>query len=375
MAFGAAAAAPECYVCRAELDEENILPAWKGCACRKEASDQSYAHASCIANFAELSPVPEAWQTCGVCDAQIGADFAVAIAQRAYVKNPRRATSAAMLAEALVRNAGDPVRIAKLFDTIMADEASVGEQRLTRLRLATFEYMISTGFMHAHDEALRNFMGVPWHDGVRRTYEDPARRMQLSASGLLEYLIGTRDDGHNARSALSMSEYSLRNALDSAKERRPDGTYNSSKDERVVLRRRLARTLCAQPSRAEEGVRILKRVCQAEQTHLGHDHPRTREAMAELAHFCTSPSLAAACMSPVAQDEEDDEFVHIRDPRLKPSLGEMMRLYREIAVDVDGSGRIFRRVWFEMDEASASAYARSYRAIRNDPTARLANFS
>ena len=97
-------------------------------------------------------------------------------------------------------------------------------------------------YMHAHSEALRDFMGVRWHDGVRRTDDDPVRRMQLSASGLLEYVIGTRDDGPDARTALSMSEHSLRIALDLAKERRPDGTYNSSKDERVLLRRRLARS-------------------------------------------------------------------------------------------------------------------------------------
>ena len=348
-------------MCREERDEDDILPAWKGCACRKEAIDQSYAHASCMARFALLSAVPEAWQTCGVCKAQIGAEFAVAIAQRVYAET-RSATSAAMLAEALVRNAGDAVRIAKLFGTIMDDEESVGEQRLTRLRLATFEYLISKGYMHAHGEALRDFMGVRWHDGVRRTDDDPVRRMQLSASGMLEYVIGTRDDGPSAKTALSMSEHSLRIALDLAKERRPDGTYNSSKDERVLLRRRLARTLCAQPSRAEEGVRILRRVCKAEQTRLGLDHPRTREAMAELARACTS-------MSPVA-GEEDDEFVHSRDPLLKPSLDEMMRLYSEIAVDVDGSGRYFRR-----DSESRDADARLYRAMRNDPTAHLADFS
>ncbi len=367
-AFGAAAVSRECYVCGYERDKDGILPAWKGCACRKEAADQSYAHASCMATFARLSAVPEAWQTCGVCKAQIGAEFAVSIAQRAYAET-RSATSAAMLAEALVRNTGDPVRIAKLFDRIMEDEASVGEQRLTRLRLAMFEYLISAGYMHARYDALRDYMGVRWYaasHGV--THEDPVRRMQLSASGLVKYVIGTRDDGPSARTALSMSEHSLRIALDLAKERRPDGTYNSSKDERVLLRRRLARTLCAQPSRAEEGVRILRRVCKAEQTRLGHDHPRTREVMAELARACASPSLGA-CTSPVAEDEEDDEFVHSRDPRLKPSLDEMMRLYRKIAVDVDGSGRYFRR-----ESDSRDDDARLYRAMRNDPTARLADF-
>jgi chorismate mutase len=321
-----------------------------------------------MAKFALLSGLPEAWQTCGVCKAQIGAEFAVSIAQRAYAET-QSATSAAMLAEALVRNAGDPVRIAKLFDRIMEDEASVGEQRLTRLRLATFEYLISTGYMHASHDALRDYMGVRWYHGVSRTDEDPVRRMQLSASGLVRYVIGTREDGPSARTALSMSEHSLRIALDLAKERRPDGTYNSSKDERVLLRRRLARTLCAQPSRAEEGVRILRRVCKAEQTRLGHDHPRTREVMAELARACASPSLGA-CTSPVAEDEEDDEFVHSRDPRLKPSLDEMMRRYSEITVDVDGSGRYFRR-----ESDSRDADARLYRAMRNDPTARLADFS
>lgn len=366
-AFGAAAVSRKCYVCRSRRDKDGILPAWKGCACRKEAADQSYAHARCMAKFARHSGLPEAWQTCGVCKAQIGAEFAVSIAQRVYAKT-KSATSAAMLAEALVRKAGHPVRIAKLIDKIMDDEASVGEQRLTRLRLAMFEYLISAGYLHASHDALRDYMGVRWYSGVSRTHKDPVRRMELSASGLVEYVIGTRDDGPDARTALRSSEHSLRIALDLAKERRRDGTYNSSQDERVLLRRRLARTLCAQPSRAEEGVRILKRVCKAEQTRLGHDHPRTREVMAELARACASPPLRA-CTSPVAEDEEDDEFVHTSDPRLKPSLGEMMRLYSEIKVDVDGSGRLFSR------DRDSPEDARLYRAMRNDPNARLADFS
>ncbi len=114
-------------------------------------------------------------------------------------------------------------------------------------------------------------------------------------------------------------------------------------------------------------MRILKRVCKAEQTRLGHDHPRTREVMAELARACTSPSLGA-CTSPVAEDEDDDEFVHTSDPRLKPSLGEMMRLYSEITVDVDGSGRHFSR------DRDSPEDARLYRAMRNDPNAQLADF-